>query len=233
MKGRREGETAGMQTENKNLKRSFILQSFAPLFLLLTIKHLDIDLYWRLVFKFFRTYSEKGVSVFLDAIHHPLFGSFIVSIMGICWLILTIAVALGFQGIQKAGFKDMGETIIIEETPNDSGATFLMTYILPLLTDDVKSLRGLMVFITMLIMVILLLEGSKSFYQNPVLAAMRYKTFSFKFRNPGSDISDPDKLYIGITRGTLTNKVTIKRKHISDGVFVIYNNIQGEEHNYG
>lgn len=211
-----------MQTENINLKRSLVMQSFAPLFLLLTIKHLDIDLYWDLVCKFIRTYNEKGVSAFLNAMHHPSFGSFIVSIMGISWLILTLIIALGFQGIQTANFRSEGENIIIGETQNDSGATFLVTYVLPLLTDDVESFRGLLVFFTMLIMVILLLTNSNTFYQNPVLAAMKYRTFSFKFQNPASDISYPDRTYIGITHGNLTAGTAIKRKYISDGVFIIY-----------
>lgn len=133
-------------------------------------------------------------------------------------------IAFGFNGIQKAGFKAAGEQIIIEETTNDSGATFLVTYVLPLLTDDVESFRGLIVFLTMLIMVIMLLSRSNTFYQNPVLAAMKYRTFSFKFLNPDSDIINPDRVYIGITNGTpIVEEAVIKRKYISDGVFVIYN----------
>lgn len=42
----------GMQTENLNLKKSLVMQSFAPLFLLLTIKHLDLNLYVNLFCKF-------------------------------------------------------------------------------------------------------------------------------------------------------------------------------------
>lgn len=162
--------------------------------------------------------------VFSIAIKHPSFGSFVVSIIGIVWLMVTIAIAFGFNGIQKAGFKSAGEKIIIEDSPNDSGATFLVTYVLPLLTDDVESIRGLMVFLAMLIMVILLLVGSNTFYQNPVLVAMKYRTFSFKYINPSNDIIHPERVYIGITYGTpIVEGAVIKRKYISDGVFVIYN----------
>ena len=38
-----------MDIENLNLKRCLVLQSFAPLFLLLFMKHLDISLYLKLV----------------------------------------------------------------------------------------------------------------------------------------------------------------------------------------
>lgn len=213
-----------MQTENLNLKRSLVIQSFAPLFLLLTIKHLDINLYWGLFCEFISTFAEKGVVAFSIALNHVSFGGFVVSLMGICWLALTISIALGFNGMQKAGFNAMGEKIIIEDAPNDSGATFLVTYVLPLLTDDVESVRGLIVFLTMLIMVIMLLTSSNTFYQNPVLAAMKYRTFSFKFLNPANDIAYSDRVYIGVTHGVpIVEDAVIKRKYISDGVFVIYN----------
>lgn len=214
----------GMQIENLNLKRCLVVQSFAPLFLLLTIKHMNFDLYLKLISKFSASITQNGVSTFSIAINHASFGGLIVSILGILWLIFALMTAFGFKGMQKAGFKAAGEQIIIEETTNDSGATFLVTYVLPLLTDDVGSLRGLIVFLTMLIMVILLLSRSNTFYQNPVLAAMKYRTFSFKFLNPDNDITNPDKIYIGITNGTpVAEEAVIKRKYISDGVFVIYN----------
>lgn len=213
-----------MLIENLNLKRSLVVQSFAPLFLLLTIKHMNFDLYCKLVYKFISTLSQNGVSALSAAINHASFGGLVVSTMSICWLIFTAMIAFGFDGIQKAGFKAAGEQIIIEEITNDSGATFLVTYVLPLLTDDVGSLRGLIVFLTMLIMVIMLLSRSNTFYQNPVLAAMKYRTFSFKFLNPDKDIIKPDRVYIGITCGTpIAEEAVIKRKYISDGVFVIYN----------
>ena len=213
-----------MREENLNLKRGLILQSFAPLFLLVLIKHLDISLHRSLFYKFIVFFTETGIKEVFIAVKNPAFGGFVVSVISVCWLIATIAIALGFNGMQKAGFRSEGEKIKVEDTPNDSGATFLVTYVLPLLTDDVESVRGLIVFLTMLIMVILLLTGSNTFYQNPVLAAMKYRTFSFEFQNPAKDIIHPDSVYIGITHGSpIMENSPIKRKYIADGVFVIYN----------
>lgn len=213
-----------MESENLNLKRCLVLQSFAPLFLLLTIKYLDISLYLKLICKFIDSCSEMGINVFSATLNHPSFGSFVVSFIGIVWLLLTVAIALGFDGMQKAGFQAAGEKIEIEELSNDSGAAFLVTYVLPLITDDIESIRGLIVFLAMLIMVILLLSGSNMFYQNPVLAAMKYRIFSFKFLNPSNDITYPERKYIGITyKESIDENIVIKRKYISDGVFVIYN----------
>lgn len=213
-----------MDIENLNLKRCLVLQSFAPLFLLLFIKHLDIRLYLKLVRSFFELLANTGIRAFSIAVNHISFGSFVISIISTIWLIITIAIALGFNGMQKAGFKSAGEQIIIKDSPNDSGATFLVTYVLPLLTDDVESVRGLIVFLTMLMMVVLLLTGSNTFYQNPVLSAMKYRTFSFKFLNPSNDIAYPERTYIGITyKMPIAEDAVIKRKYISDGVFVVYN----------
>lgn len=68
----------GMQTENLNLKRSLVVQSFAPLFLLLTIKHMNFDLYWNLICKFIDIFTQNGLSASLTAIHHASFGGLVV-----------------------------------------------------------------------------------------------------------------------------------------------------------
>lgn len=213
-----------MIQENTALKRSFIIQSFAPLFLILTIKHLHMKTYVRLIRKFFEALTLKKLVAIEAVLNHPSFGGFVISVVGVCWMVLAVVIAFGFNGVQKSGFKSAGEKINIEDSPNDSGATFLVTYVLPLLTDDIESLRGLIVFATMLIMVIILLSRSNTFYQNPVLSAMKYRSFSFKFENPDDDILSPNRLYIGITKGvSLKENEIIKRKYIADGVFVIFN----------
>ena len=99
-----------------------------------------------------------------------------------------------------------------------------MTYVLPLLADDLSSLRALAVFLLMLYMIIALLINSNTFYLNPILAALKYKVFTFKFLDPDTDIEDAEREYVGITCGaSITEEATIMRKHISDGVFLIYN----------
>lgn len=213
-----------MQKENSNLKNSLVLQSFAPLFLLLTVKHLDARLYMKLIFDFFSTFQKSGMQTFQKVWENPNFGSFVISLVGICWLLITIFIAIGFKGMQKSGFKSAGEQIIIDESPNDYGATFLVTYVLPLFTDDVDSGKDVVVFLLILFMIISLLIHSNTFYQNPILVLLKYRTFKFKFVNPANDINCPDKVYIGITHGTpIVTESVIKRKYISDGVFILYN----------
>ena len=208
---------------NLRVKRSLIIQSFAPLFFLLTIKHIHFNLYVTLAKKFFFEIKQDFTVAFIKALQHPAFGGLCISVLGIVWLIITVVIALGFKGIHDNGFKSAGEQILIVNSETEGSAIFLVTYVLPLLTDDVSTFRGLIVFILILIMIILLLINSKVFYQNPILAILKYKTYSFKFINPDSDIKNKDAEYVCITRDkSLPSGRIIKRKHISNGVFLIY-----------
>lgn len=47
-------------SENLNVKKSLVIQSFAPLFLLLTIKYFDLVTYKKLAIDFFRILKEEG-----------------------------------------------------------------------------------------------------------------------------------------------------------------------------
>ncbi len=213
-----------MNTENMILKRSLVLQSFAPLFILLAIKHIKLRIFWHSMVSFGKLFVGKGLVAVSIAVKNENFGGFVIFIISFIWLLVTFIIAIGFRGMQKSGFKSAGEQILIEDSPNDSGATFLVTYVLPLLTDDVSSARGLIVFLVLLSMVIALLINSNTFYQNPVLSAMKYRTFTFKFVNPASDINHSNRIYVGITHGVpIVEEAVIKRKYISDGVFLIYN----------
>lgn len=213
-----------MNKNNVRVKRSLMIQSFAPLFLLLTIKHLDVPLFWSLICKIPVAWKQYGIMLPWKAINHPAFGGLLVSALGIAWLALTAVIAFGFKGMHTCGFKSAGESIIVAEVQSEGAASFLMTYVLPLLTDDLSTLRALIVFLLMLSMIIALLINSNTFYLNPILAALKYKVFTFKFLNPDTDIKDAEQEYVGITWGRgITDEATIMRKHISDGVFLIYN----------
>lgn len=213
-----------MNTENLNLKRSLVLQSFAPLFILLAIKHIKPKIYFHLIETFFNYWKIEKIEAVSMTVRNKEFGSLVIFVISVIWLLFTFIIAIGFKGMQKSGFKSAGEQILIEDSPNDSGATFLVTYVLPLLTDDISSVRGLIVFLVLLSMVIILLINSNTFYQNPVLSAMKYRTFIFKFINPASDINHSNGTYVGITKGALIDEnLIIKRKYISNGFFLIYN----------
>lgn len=215
-----------MLRENVRLKYFLVIQSFSPLFILLLLKYLDISAFIRLSRRFFEICCINGLgAAMLKTLSHTAFGGLVVSLIGVVWIAFTIVVVFQYGKIQNSGFDSHGESIHIGEAPNDSGATFLVTYVLPLLTDDLTTTRGLVVFLVLLGFVIRLLSHSNTFYQNPILAALNYRTFFFQFNNPYQDIpGGTEKIFIGITKGTsISEEAVVKRKYIADGVFMIYN----------
>ena len=85
-----------MKKDNLRLKRSLVIQSFSPLFILLTIKHLDINLYFDLICKCVASVRQNGIVTLVKVLEHPALGGLFVSVLGIVWLIITIFIAFGF-----------------------------------------------------------------------------------------------------------------------------------------
>ena len=213
-----------MNTENLILKRSLMLQSFAPLFALLAIKYFNPTKFWHLTVSFVKLFSDKGMVAVSIAVANKNFGSFLIFMISLMWLLATFIVAIGFTGMQKSGFRSAGEKISIVGSPDTVNGIFLANYILPLMVNDVSSVRKLISFLLLLSTVIVVLIDSDTFYQNPVLSVMKYRTFTFEFVNPESDIKHSNRVYVGITHGApIAEDAVIKRKYISDGVFLIYN----------
>lgn len=205
--------------EDKKLKLYLVLQSFFPLFVLIFIQHVGNG---GLVLRFFRDLLKGDISAFCRAFANSAFGDVVITTICITWFILTGFVAKGFQNLQTFGFDSYGEKVEVKQEKKDSGVSFLVSFVLPLLVDDVSTVRGFVFFVALLSMVIFLLMRSDLFYQNPVLVALRYKTCDFQFIDPYTDV-DGKKTYIGLTRGDLPpDGLAIKRKYISDNVFLIY-----------
>lgn len=209
-----------MLKEDKKLKRFLVLQSFCPLFLLIFIQHVG---HGDLVIRFFGGLFHGDWSVIGRAWKSSFLGDVVITALCIAWFLITAIVALGFKNLQSSGYDHHGEMIIIGSEKKDSGVTFLVTFVLSLLVDDVSTLRSFIFFIVLLTMVIFLLMRSDLFYQNPVLVALKYKTYEFQFVTPYQDVQE-NKTYIGLSKGGLPfDGDSIKRKYIADDVFLIYN----------
>lgn len=150
-----------MMSENIRLKRDLVLQSFAPLFLLLSMKYAHC--YWKYVKPFVEMFKVEKVRVFSKIIHHSIFGDFIVFLVSVLWILWAILVYCGFTGIFRVGFDSRGEQIDILNDRLDSGATFLVTFVLPLLIDDINSFRGFAIFAVLLGLIIILVTRSDLF----------------------------------------------------------------------
>lgn len=208
-----------MLKDDRKLKVYLVLQSFCPLFILLLIRH--IGAYGSLIIKFIKGPFWGEGSVWKKVCDCDVLGDVVITAICITWLIGTIIVGLGFKNLQHVGYDHYGETIIVKEEKKDSGVNFLVSFVLPLLMDDVTTFRGFLFFALLLSMVICLVMRTDMFYQNPVLAALKYKVYTFQFNNPYNDV-DENREYIGITKGNIPDsKVNIKRRYIADGVFII------------
>ena len=72
-------------------------------------------------------------------------GPFIAAFISLACSLYGITAMWQFKSMQMSGFVDAGEEIVIEEEITDSGITFFMTFVLPLLLDDVETLRGFII----------------------------------------------------------------------------------------
>ena len=133
--------------EDKRLKRFLVLQSFCPLFVLIFIQHAG---YGYLVFRFFSRLFSGDWTVIECALQSTFLGDVVVTVLCVAWFLITAIVAVGFRNLQKCNFVHHGEMISIGSEKKDSGVTFLVSFVLPLLVDEVSSLRGFIFFIVLL-----------------------------------------------------------------------------------
>lgn len=214
-----------------------MLQSFCPLFFLLLIKYFDAALFVGLR-KFLAGVIEGDFTVWgkaayaLFCIETPKIYSLLIMLICISWSIWGIVVYVFFGKLQESGLNDFGEKIQVDSFEQDVGITFFVTYILPLMMDDINTGRGFMIFLVLMCMMIKLLMSSNLYYQNPVLTFMGYRTFRFTFVET-SDKDKKGKTFIGMAgrHGEVDSQkpFTMKRRSLSDGVYLVFHKIGTED----
>lgn len=210
-------------TDNPAMKRALIMQSFAPLFLILLIKYFDFKLF-HLCKKFYEIILSNPICALTKAVSHSAFVTLILELFCLLWIIYSVYSVRKFEKSQRANFVSVGESLIDIEKISDSGVTFFMTYVLPMAMDDLDTWRGLFVFGILMVMLFALMWKTNLYYQNPVLTVLGYEVLSFKFET--TQLTEYNgKECIGITRSTVSVGHSIKRKKISDNVFLVYEDI--------
>lgn len=210
--------------DNLNLKRGLITQSLSPVFILLVVRHMHLN-YFDLILRFVDVVKNDPSNAIQRAIAHPEFGELIVVVIGIVWIITSILSIPAFSSSQESGFESNGEQVIAVEEKKDAAASFLMTFILPLLIDELSSPRYWISYLLVIVVVYAVLYQSNLYYQSPVLAILGYKVFEFEVTNPYEQSGmKNNKRYIGLTRGKMiSEEPAIIWKHIADDVFLVYN----------
>ena len=206
--------------DNLSMKRKLIMQSFAPLFLILFVKYFDCEL-CRLLISFLKILFFMPIVTLSRAVHHSLFITMLLEIFCLVWVIYSAYGIKSFNVSQRANFTSQGESLKDIVKISDSGVTFFMTYVLPMAMDDLNTCKGVFVFGILMTMLFALMWKTNLYYQNPVLTVLGYEVFSFRFETTQlSEYSNTE--CIGITRGTLRTGHSIKRQKISDNVFWVY-----------
>lgn len=207
-------------TDNLSMKRALIMQSFAPLFLILFVKYFNVKLI-SLCGTFCKCFMKTPQETFIKTVSHPLFITLLLEIFCLLWILYSLYGIKEFKASQRSNFISQGETLVDIERIPDSGVTFFMTYVLPMAMDDLDTLKGMIVFGILMIMLFTLMWKTNLYYQNPVLTVLGYEVFSFKFETTQL-VEYREKACIGITRGTVKTEQIIKRQIIADNVFLIY-----------
>ena len=211
---------------NLKLKRGLITQSLSPVFVLLVIRHFHCE-YAHLIWRFFEHLLKKPYIAITTAWNHTMLGELLIFVIGIVWIVRSLLYIPAFAGTQSHGFHSHGEQVISVEEKRDAAASFLMTFILPLLIDDLTAPQYWISYLLVIVVVYAVLYQSNLYYQSPVLAILKYHVYEFKVLNPDESDSEgfkSDKTYIGITWGDeITDDVVIKWKKIADDVYLIYN----------
>lgn len=202
--------------ENKYLKWLLIVQSFLPLFFLVIIRcYSKIRL--QLVQNFISELFHGNFKVIGTALKHP--EIFAISLLCLCvaLFVFGLCIYLFFKKSQSFGFQEEGKKIVIDADVTENSVAFFVTYITPLVLDDIDEGRGFFSFITIAALLILLMRNTNLYYQNPFLTILGYRTFYFHFDGE-EGMGD-----VAITRGDFDVAKLIKRKRISDNVYLVYN----------
>ncbi|MEG0962278.1 MAG: hypothetical protein RSF88_05385 [Lachnospiraceae bacterium] len=210
-----------MGEENLKLKKKLILQSFLPLFILILIKYFDYRAIVSAI-HFIQHLLRGEFAIIFNIWGHPFVLSFVVIVVSIMWIVRGLIAIWQFKNVQTSGFVDAGEKIDIDEELTDSGITFFVSFVLPLLIDDIGSMQNFLVFSGILGLVMLLMWKTNLYYQNPILTILGYKVYKFHFVNPSRNGCKNNK-YIAVCKSNLVKDKIVKWKYISDDVCVMYN----------
>lgn len=202
--------------ENKYLKWLLIVQSFLPLFFLVIIRCYN-KIRGKMILDFILELFHGNHGVIGSALKHP--EIYATSLLCFCAIMFVfgLLVYFFFKKSQSFGFREEGKKIIIDADVTENSVTFFVTYITPLVLDDIDEGRGFFSFITIAALLILLMRNTNLYYQNPFLTIFGYRSFYFHFE--GEDGMGN----IAITRGDFDTSKLIKRKRISDNVYLVYN----------
>ena len=130
----------------------------------------------------FSIWNESSKVSFCDYCENNVF-FFILFILFIVWLLIAFFSWVYIHSFNKIEYKLKNKTINSITEDKESGLKFFVTFLLPLVIDDVTEWKGFFVFTALFLCIIFLLAKTTLFYKNPVLSLLGYRFFSINIKN--------------------------------------------------
>ena len=154
-----------------------------------------------------------------SALKHP--EIYATSLLCFCAIMFVFGLLVYFffkKKVRASAFVEEGKKIIIDADVTENSVTFFCLHTLRHWSWTIlMKAEDFLVFITIAALLILLMRNTNLYYQNPFLTILGYRSFYFHFE--GEDGMGN----IAITRGDFDTSKLIKRKRISDNVYLVYN----------
>lgn len=141
----------------------------------------------------------------------------IVIFVCLIWIIAALIFYINFVAF-KWNDKNGGYSVCNISENETASLNFFLTLIVPLLLDDVNTLKGALTLLFLVMMICALIYKTNLFYANPILSVLGYRVYEFSFKE---NTKYGKKTYIGLCLGTINENQVIEYKEISNKVFYI------------
>ena len=143
--------------ENLKLKRQLIVQSFLPLYVIFLIKYFDKDALI-LVVRFIQAIKRIGLPATIwKALWHQCFLTYFVEAICIYLIIYSLMGLLHFSDVQNTKYRSQADSVKDCAEISDSGLTFFMSFVLPMILDDINKPQGFLIFIIVMALLFILM----------------------------------------------------------------------------
>lgn len=188
------------------MKRKLMIQSMSLLALLTFIRNCSLV-----------TVDSAGIKLVWNQFLKV--NGLVLIILSVCviWVLLAVAYYVSFAAFRWSGNVSGYEVVDVKEQ-EDAGLNFFLTFIVPLVIDDVGTIQGFLSFSLIIAIIWCLLNKTNLFYANPVLGILGYQVYEFSFKE---NKSYRDKRCIGICKGRLKEGQAIEYKAITEKVLYI------------
>lgn len=177
----------------KPMKILLLIQSLSPIAILMLLKIFPYSIF-----------ENTSNITFLSYCLSNFCFSFLLIIF-VLWLIVAFFSWLYICSLKKIECEIKNRSINNLTEDKESGLNFFMTFLLPLVIDNVTEINGLLVFLASFIGVVYLLAKTTLFYKNPVLTLLGYKIFNIQLNGTEiigicTKINNSDKMKINYTK---------------------------------